>query len=154
MQTSRWRTLGRVGVTMVLGLWYAVSMAAAEATPWRCLARPIESCFKHHGRLSSQNGIALTIWLIGTTRRVGLDNDFDDLPSIVRKYLEMTSPDHSYIYGDFDICPLERDTPGHLRQVCVVGAEKLVVQNLQGSLPPFRLVSTWPTSREKENPKR
>jgi hypothetical protein len=26
----------------------------------------------------------------------------------------------------------------------VVGAEKLVVQNLQASRPPFRLRSTWP----------
>jgi hypothetical protein len=101
--------------------------------------------------LSSQNGIALKIWLLGTTRVVALDNDLDDLPAIVRKYLEITSPDHSYIYGDFDICPLEPDTPGHLRRVCVVGAEKLVVHNLQGSSPPFRLLSTWPATQASEN---
>jgi hypothetical protein len=153
IQTLRWHTLRSVG-GIVLGLWCAMSAAAVESAPWLCRAQPIEPCFKHHGRLSSQNGIALTIWLIGTTRRVGLDNDFDDLPAIVRKYLEMTSPDHSYVYGDFDICPLEPDTPGHLRQVCVVGAEKLVVQNLRGSLPPFRLLSTWPTTREKESQRR
>jgi len=80
-----------------------------------------------------------------------LDNDLDDLPAIVRKYLEITSPDHSDIYGNFDICPLERDTPGHLRSVCVVVAEKLVVHNLQGSLPPFRLLSTWPVTQALEN---
>lgn len=56
----------------------------------------------------------------------------------------MTSPDHSYIYGDFDICPLEADRPGHMRRVCVVGAEKLVVKNLRNDRPAFRLLSTWP----------
>ena len=127
-------------------MWFATGTTAAEAAPWLCRAKPVEPCFRHHGRLSSQNGIALKIWLIGTTRRVGVDDDFNDLPPIVRKYLIMGSPDDSYIYRDFDICPLEPDTPGHLRQVCVIGAQKLVVQNLLGSLPPFRLLSTWPTT--------
>src|SRR5689334_20225416 len=89
------------------------------AQPWRCLEKPVEPCVKRHGRLSSQNGIALTIWLIGTTRRVGVANDYSQLPAVLQRYLAMTSPDHSYVYGDFDLCPLEPDTPGHLRLVCV-----------------------------------
>jgi len=67
-----------------------------------------------------------------------------EFPALVEKYLEMTSPDHSYIYGDFDICPTEPDKPGVVRRVCVTGAEKLVVQNLRGSRPSFRLLETWP----------
>ena len=63
----------------------------------------------------------------------------------------MTSSDHSYIYGDFDICPMEPDKPGHLRRVCVAGMEKLVVQNLRGSRPPFRLLSTWPAEDRAKN---
>jgi hypothetical protein len=74
---------------------------------------------------------------------VRLENDLDDLPLVVRKYLEMTSLNHSYIYGDFDICPLQPDVPGHMRSVCVAGAENLVVQNLRRVRPPFRLLSTW-----------
>ena len=146
----QWRTRCSTGV-ILLGLWFALSTNGAGAAPWLCRAQPVEPCFRHHGRLSSQNGIALKIWLIGTTRIVALDNDFDSLPPMVRKYLEITSPDHSYIYGDFDICPLEPDAPGHLRSVCVVGAEKLVVHNVQGSLPPFRLPSTWPATAASEN---
>jgi hypothetical protein len=138
-------------VAILLGLWFAMRTDGAGAALWLCRARPVEPCFKHHGRLSSQNGIALKIWLLGTTRMVALDNDLDDLPAIVRKYLEMASRDHSYIYGDFDICPLEPDTPGHLRRVCVVAAEKLVVQNLQGSMAPFRLLSTWPATQASES---
>ena len=58
----------------------------------------------------------------------------------------ITSPDHSYVFGDFEMCPTEPDTPGHLREVCVASAERLVVQNLQRSTPPFRLLPTWPRS--------
>jgi hypothetical protein len=125
-----------------LSLWFALSIAGTGPAFSQTRAQSVEPCFKHHGRLSSQNGIALMIWLIGTTRIVGLENS--DLPPEVDKYLDMASPNHSYIYGDFDICPLEPDTPGHMRRVRVVGAEKLVVQNLQALRPPFRLRSTWP----------
>jgi len=83
--------------------------------------------------------------LVGTTRRVGLANDPADLPAFIRKYLVITSPDHSYVFGDFELCPTEPDTPGHLREVCVARAERLVVQNLQRSAP-FRLLPTWPRS--------
>jgi hypothetical protein len=131
-------------IILCLGLWLATGTNAAGAAPWPCPNKPVEPCFKHHGRLSSQNGISLKIWLIGSTRVVGLDNDVDQLPSWIGKYLEMTSPDHSYIYGDFDICPTEPDTPGHLRQVCLAGAERLMVQPLRRARPPFRLLSTWP----------
>ena len=62
-----------------LGLWLTTSTEAAGAASWQCRAQAVESCFRHHGRLSSQNGIALKIWLIGTTRVVGLENDVEEL---------------------------------------------------------------------------
>ena len=102
----------------------------------RCSARPVEPCFKHRGRLSSQNGIPLAIWLVGTTRRLGVYDT--EIPSFIEKYLEITSKNHSYIFGVFEICPLEPDTPGHLRAVCVSGGENLVVQNLREARPAFR----------------
>ena len=139
------RTPRTIGAAL-LGLWAATQTASADAVQWPCPVKPVESCFRHHGRLSSQNGIALTIWLVGTTRRVGLANDLADLPAFIRKYLVITSPDHSYVFGDFEMCPTEPDTPGHLREVCVASAERLVVQNLQRSTPPFRLLPTWPRS--------
>ena len=129
---------------MAVSLWLVTGTAEPQSASWQCPARPVEPCVTQHGRLSSQNGIALKIWLIGTRRMVGLENDIDDLPPSVRKYMDMTSPDHSYIYGDFSMCPLEPDVPGHLRRVCVTGAERLVVRRLNGSGPAFRLLSTWP----------
>jgi hypothetical protein len=117
------------------------------ASPWRCRTHPVEACFRHRGRLSSQNGIALQVWLIGTTRRVAVLNT--EIPSLLEKYLQMDSEDHSYIFGDFEICPLEPDTPGHMRSVCVSDAKNLVVQNLRQTSPPFRLLSTWPKGQTK-----
>jgi hypothetical protein len=133
-----------VVVALALALGVADERALGAGTGWLCRATPVEPCFRHRGRLSSQNGIPLAIWLVGTTRRVSVDNT--EIPSAVERYLSMTSEDHSYIFGDFDICPLEADNPGHMRGVCVSGAANLVVQNLAGTRPPFRLLSTWPPS--------
>jgi hypothetical protein len=133
-----------------LGLVTAMSAQSVGEAFWRCRAQPVGACFTHHGRLSSHNGIALKIWLIGTMRVVGVANDEGEMPSLVAKYLDMTSPEHSYVYGDFNICPLAPDEPGHMRLVCVSGAEKLVVQNLRGSRPPFRLLSTWPAGIDRK----
>jgi hypothetical protein len=141
--------------TIIVSFLLTMDIEGTAAGSWRCRAKPIAACAKHHGRLSSQNGIALKIWLIGTNRIVAVDNDFDeDLPPVMQKYLDMTSPDHSYVYGDFEICPLEPDIPGHMRRVCVSDAENLVVENLMNKRQPFRLVSTWHSAiREKRSVK-
>jgi hypothetical protein len=111
---------------------------------WTCPNPPVEPCAKRHGRLSSQNGIALKLWLIGTTRVVALENDVDAMPSEIQRYLALTSEDHSYIFGDFVVCPLEPDSPGQMRRACVTGAENLVVQPLRRPATPFRIPGTWP----------
>ena len=137
---------GRTACTLVLLLLSAAPLMAQGS--WPCPTPPVEPCAKRHGRLSSQNGIALKLWLIGTRRVVALANDIDTLPTEVARYLEMTSDDHSHIFGDFVVCPLEPDTPGHMRQVCVTGAENLVVQPLRRPAPAFRILSTWPARNQ------
>ena len=71
-------------VAMAVSFWLATGAADAQSA-LQCRARPIEPCVTQHGRLSNQNGTALKIWLIGTMRMVGLENDIDDLPPLVRK---------------------------------------------------------------------
>ena len=68
------------------------------------------------------------------------------MPLFIAKYLDMASSNYSYIYGDFEICPVEPDIPGHMRSVCVMDAKKLVVQNLTDPRPAFKLLSTWPAA--------
>jgi hypothetical protein len=137
------------GFSIGLVLWLSFGHVAAAQTVWRCEGTPVEPCAKRHGRLSSQNGIALKIWFIGTRRMVAVTNT--SMPSIVEKYLEITSEDHSYIFGDFEVCFLEPDVPGHIRLACVRGAENLVVQPLRHQEPPFRLRSTWPAGIDPTN---
>jgi hypothetical protein len=110
----------------------------------RCITRAVEPCFREHGRLSPQMGTPLVIWLIGTTRRLRVDNSEDVfLPAEVTRYLEITSQYYSYIYGDFTICPIEHDRPGYMRSVCVANSTNLVVQSVTNARPPFRVLSTW-----------
>ena len=118
-----------------------------SSTPWRCLAPITEPCFTHRGRLSAQNGISLMIWLVGTNRIVSVQET--QIPALLGTYLSMTSPDHSDVYGDFDICPLEPDRSGHMRATCVAGATRLVVQDRERSRPPIRLLSTWPKNYKR-----
>ncbi len=66
------------------------------------------------------------------------------MPRMLLKYLDMTSPDHSDVYGDYEMCPLEPDRPGGMGHVCVSGASRLVVQDRERSRPPVRLLPTWP----------
>lgn len=134
------------GATMTLvmaaGLLSAATERPPEPTSWRCLVPPVEPCFTHRGRLSGQNGIAYMIWLVGTKRIVSVYET--QIPAALSKYLSMTSPDHGDVYGDFEICPLERDRPGHMRSACIAGATRLVVQDRERTRPPLRLLSTWP----------
>jgi hypothetical protein len=119
-----------------------VSVAIADQEPrsepalmWeQCSKPPVEPCFTHRGRLSAQNGIAYMLWLVGTKRIVAVDNG--EMPRILWKYLHMTSPDHSDVYGDYEICFLESDQRGHMRRVCISGATRLVVQDRDRLRPP------------------
>jgi hypothetical protein len=112
----------------------------------KCAAKAVEPCVWRHGRLSEGNGAGLTMWLIGTRRRVQVTNEIAT-PDL-EKYLSMTSPDYGYVFGDFETCPLAADEPGHMRPVCVVGAKNLVVQ-IRDSLPAFKLRETWPGGKQK-----
>ena len=141
-------------VASVIAFVVLAGMSAAESsqdftpsTAWRCVAPTTEPCFTHRGRLSGQNGIAYMIWLVGTKRIVGVNQT--EIPAMLGKYLSMTSPDHRDVFGDFDICPVEPDRPGHIRLVCVAGATRLVVQDRDRSRPPIRLLSTWPKKDEE-----
>jgi hypothetical protein len=139
MKTNRGRLMA------LLGLWIALSAvgSAQSAAP---LTFP---CFKHHGRLmGGLNGITTRLWLIGTNRVLAVDGGVT-LPGDGNKYFDPTGPDFGWIYGDFEICPVEPDVPGQARRVEVNGFEKLVVQPLKDlSRPPFRVLSTWPKTTE------
>lgn len=133
-------------VSAVLLVFAAVVHAeqrSKTALTWgHCTRPPVEACFTHRGRLSGQNGVAHMIWLVGTKRIVRVDNT--EMTDMVVKYLDMASPVHSDIYGDYEICPLGPDRPGEMRSVCIASASRLVIQDRDRSRKPVRLLSTWP----------
>ncbi|MEP6784071.1 MAG: hypothetical protein ABI983_10395 [Acidobacteriota bacterium] len=133
---------------LVLIAWISWSGAALAQTA----NHPTYPCFKHHGRFSTQNGIAEVIWLIGTDRRVGVVEELPRELAQLEPYMAMDSDQHSYIYGDFTICPVTPALPGHMRSARVKAAEKLVVQNLKGLWPPFKVLSTWPPNERDPGP--
>jgi len=136
-----------IALVLLTGMSAAESGQSGPSNAWQCLVPTTAPCFTRRGRLSGQNGIAHMIWLVGTNRIVGVHAT--QIPAMLGKYLAMTSPDHSDVYGDFEICPLEPDRPGHMRLACVAGATRLVVQDRERSRPPLRLLSTWPQKDEK-----
>ena len=130
---------------MMTGLLVSLLLNATVLAMTQDAAYP---CFTHHGRLSSQNGIAIRIWLIGTKRSVGVDGE---LPQAIKDledlYLSLTSEQHSYIFGDFTMCPTSPDIPGHTRHVRLTAATNLVVQDINRQRPPFKVISTWKSRR-------
>lgn len=78
-------------------------------------AKIVAACFMVHGRLSFWNGApSARIWRIGTHRMLGIHND--ELPSALRQRM----PDFDVeLWGDFQVCPITREQPGHMQFVCV-----------------------------------
>lgn len=119
---------------------------AQQETPMVCDKPPVEPCAVRHGRLTSRQGVPFAIWLIGTNRMIAVDNSPESfLSADSNRYLEVTSPDYSEMFGDFTICPLEPDQPRHMRRACVTLAKNLVVHHLKDQRPPFRVLSSWST---------
>src|SRR5260221_9249868 len=107
---------------------------AAEPAP-SCEGSPhvVGECFTVHGRLSFYNGSpGFRIWRIGTTRILGIYDPVELRgerpwlpPAVVRALGDDVG---NQVYGDFRVCPMSRERPGHMQYVCVADATRLVVQ--------------------------
>ena len=94
-----------------------VALLAPEAT-----AAP--ACQRVHGRLFAANGTpSLRIWPIGTRRLLGIHDDAspEALPPGLRgdraPSMGATDDGRVEVYGDFTVCPLALDRPGHMQMV-------------------------------------
>jgi hypothetical protein len=102
----------------------ALAMAAALAPPGAC--RTV------HGRMDLWNGApTVRIWVIGTHRILGVEQrseSFNDLPPSVRAIWTGRDADADWsrsIYGDFQVCALAPDRPGHMQPVRLIDARRL-----------------------------
>ena len=77
-----------------------------------CKETPVGKCFSVHGRYAIYvEGDA--IWVIGTKRLLSTTDDSLD------KMLEKAGWQDYAIYGEFTVCPLSRQQPGHMQGVCI-----------------------------------
>ena len=113
-----------------------VATTAAQAAENSCVSSPklVGQCFAVHGRLFLANGTpSIRMWRVGTKRILGIlgsngkssDENFNDLPLNVRKLIP-SDPFDMNIYGDYTVCPLEREKPGWMQDVCIASATHLV----------------------------
>jgi hypothetical protein len=106
--------------------WIAALLVALLAAETK--AEP--ACYRVHGRLFAANGTpSLRIWPVGTRRMLGVHDDANPeaLPPELRgdraPSMGATAADRVEVYGDFTVCPLTRDRPGHMRMVTVKAVE-------------------------------
>lgn len=94
------------------------------------------SCLWVHGRLSAANGNpTMRVWKIGTHHVFGilsgpgsLDRNPNDslepeLPPNVQRAFKSVG---TYIYADFEICPLKPERTGEMQDACIESAKNLV----------------------------
>lgn len=90
--------------------------------PISAIAQPFP-CFSVHGRYAVYTGDGMEeLWIIGTHRLL--------LPVRGTELLEdkLRGSEHDKaLYGDFTVCPLEKDTPGAMRKVAIQGWKNLKI---------------------------
>lgn len=85
----------------------------------------IGACFTVHGRLSGWNGSpTLRIWRVGTNRILGDHYDWP-LPENLAKHMNWDVE----AWGDFEVCPFSKETPGVMQMVCIESAKNVFYRN-------------------------
>jgi hypothetical protein len=108
-------------VAILVPLLAIYSLAAKE----QCQGskQVVAPCYRVHGRLFWANGAPnIRIWIIGTHRILGVRRNEKGVPDSVVKLLNAPGVENIFqneVYGDFEVCPLEKRVEGHMQDVCV-----------------------------------
>jgi len=135
-----------VGIKEIAQFILAVSLVAtagsanADELASPCKGNPeiaskiVGKCFMVRGRANYANGIPFRLWIVGTHRIVAPTN----IPPKVADYLDLGVPAFDVVvFGDYEICPIEKDIPGWMRSVCIESATHLKATKWDGK--PVRL---------------
>jgi len=94
----------------------------------------VGKCFTIRGRANYSNGIPFRLWVVGTHRMLAPTN----IPPRVAQYLDLGGAAFDVVvFGDYEICPIEKDVPGWMRGVCIESATHLKAMKWDGT--PVRL---------------
>jgi hypothetical protein len=133
--TRRRRACGLPVFGLVAAL-LVVGAAPAWAEGETCRASPALAggCFTVHARLTACTGIPnARLWIVGTKRILGVVDPRGSpagaplLPAALEEAMFSATPCSKAAWGDFTVCPLTPDRPGHMREVCVAEAARVVI---------------------------
>jgi hypothetical protein len=106
------------------------AVVGSPATPQeRCEASPFGACWRVHARFTVYTGNAQEVlWPVGTHRLLRVVRGDERLLKVLiggndDNFVQMA--DRYELFGDFEVCPLENDVPGAMRDVCIKKAENL-----------------------------
>ena len=126
----------RAALWMAAGLSLVCGYALADEAGQSCKTSHnlVGACFTVHGRLFEVSGrprihIDRTDagQIFGVLDRQSLAESSELVPGNVSALL-MPAPATTDIYGDYEICPFEKDTTGSLRAVCIQSASHLTAR--------------------------
>ena len=81
-------------------------------------------CFTVHGRLSYWNGAPATrISVVGTKRILGVPDEI--LPESIASQVS----DSVEALGNYRVCPMTKERPGHMQMVCIDSAENVTYKS-------------------------
>jgi hypothetical protein len=81
-------------------------------------------CFAFHGRFAVYTGDSQqTLWPVGTYRLLRPEYGTEPLLKLLGN--DISTLDDYFIFGDFIVCPLEKEIPGHIRSVYIKSARNL-----------------------------
>jgi len=112
----------------LLLLFGLLSIGAEELKREPCKGNPalVGPCMAMRGRIGFANGAYWAkIWKVGTQRMLGIHRD---IPLPQNLHDALSGRWDVVVFGDFVVCPLTPDIPGHMQSVCVESAAHLRVK--------------------------
>jgi hypothetical protein len=120
-------------VIFALGIIFVTGEPAASNEVCKGSTTVAGECFTVHGRIEEGNGIPFRLWIVGTHRVLAPNG----VPDKVSEYFEFGwkngTPMSVAVYGDFEVCPPEKERPGWMRSVCIKRASHLYAQTWDGT---------------------
>lgn len=104
--------------------WLCLCTGSAPAQKVGDESSSSDKCFAFHGRFAVYTGDSQkTLWPVGTHRLLRPDYGSEPLLKLLGD--DISTLDDYFIFGDFVVCPLEKEIPGHLRSVYIKSARNL-----------------------------
>jgi hypothetical protein len=110
-------------VPLVLAcLWLCTGSARAQKVGAE--SSSFGKCFAFHGRFTLYTGDSQqTLWPVGTNRLLRPEYGTEPLLKLLGN--DISTLDDYFVVGDFVVCPLEKEIPGHRRSVYIKSARNL-----------------------------